>query len=105
MDEIIFSVGMQVAFDDYKDEINRKKHKFSLNCAQDIVDSIILFGKDHYIMSDGYIENEEQRYMMLTEYRDDIVLIAFTWRNGTMRAISFRKANPKEVGIFNDHVG
>ena len=106
MDEIIFSVGMQVEFDDEKNEINYDKHGFSLKCAQDIVESITLFGKDHYIMSDGYIDNGEQRYMMLAEYSGVIVLIAFTWRNGTMRVISFRKAKKgKEVSIFYDHVG
>lgn len=100
MDDVIFRVGMEIIIDEEKDAINYEKHNYSLGCAKDIVNSITLFGSEMMIVSDGYTENGETRYMMIAQYSGDIVFVAFTWRDDTMRVISLRSASKKEREIF-----
>lgn len=99
----IFKIGMEVIYDDDKNETNYQKHNYELACAQDIVDSITLFGKENVVFSDPYEEGEEARFMIIAEYNGDIVLLAYTWRGDALRAISLRTANDKERRIFHEH--
>jgi uncharacterized DUF497 family protein len=105
MDDIMFTVGMVVEFDNDKAEINLEKHRYSLECAQDVINSITLFGNERFIVSDPFYENNEVRYMLLAEYNGDIIHIAFTWRDKTMRVISLRTASKKERKTFEDELG
>ena len=100
MSNHIFKVGMEIEYDDVKNDINYKKHKYELACAQDIINSITLFGSERVIFSDDYDEDGEPRSMIIAEYNGDIVLLAYTWRGDVLRAISLRTANSKEREIF-----
>lgn len=96
----IFKFGMEVVYDDEKNETNYRKHNYELACAQDIINSITLLGKEKVIFSDPYEEGGEARFMMVAEYNGDIVLLAYTWRGDALRAISLRTANEKERRLF-----
>ncbi len=45
MSDLIFKFGMQIEFDKNKDEINIDKHGYSLECAVDILYSLLLLQK------------------------------------------------------------
>ena len=74
MSNHILKVGMEIEYDEVKNDINYKKHKYELACAQDIINSITLFGSERAIFSDDYDEDGEPRSMIIAEYNGDIVL-------------------------------
>lgn len=92
----IFKFGMKIVYDEDKNESNYRKHNYELACAQDVIDSLMLFGGEKIIFSDGYEEGGEARYMIIAEYNSDVVLLAYTWRDDDLRAISLRSASDKE---------
>mgnify|MGYP001313368051 CR=1 FL=1 len=86
----------RVEFDSTKDEVNRRKHKYSLSCAVDIFESALLL-QYPFVTSDTFIEQGELRHMHLAEYQGRIVLIVTTMRNEeTVRVISMRDASDEE---------
>lgn len=97
---MIFKVGMQIEFDENKNEKNIKKHGYSLCCAVDILYSL-LFLQDHkVIFSDEYECNGEIRCKAMAEFEEKIVFFVFTMRGDNMRLISFRDASDKETQEF-----
>jgi uncharacterized DUF497 family protein len=92
--------GIQIVFDPDKDEINLKKHRYSLACAGDIISSLLFLQNPKIIFSDGYIEKGEVRCMAMALYQDRVVLFVFTMEDDDMRLISFRDASDKEEAHF-----
>lgn len=82
---------MEIAFDPTKDAINIKVRQISLADARRFdwdslryeVDSRRDYGEERY-RGFGYIDER-------------LHMVAFTFRDGTMRIISLRKANPRKV--------
>ena len=70
MSNHLFKVGMEIEYDDVKNDINYKKHKYELACAQDIINSITLFGSERAIFSDDY--DEEELRLMRIKFISDV---------------------------------
>jgi uncharacterized DUF497 family protein len=98
--EICFILGRtKVDFDPNKDDINRKKHKYSLDCAVDVITNILTFHKGALYRE--YEKNNERRFDMLAEYEGNIVHVTATMRKRhVVRAISMRLASHEERDFF-----
>ena len=55
MCDLFFKHEMEIEFDKNKDDINIRKHHYSLECAVDIMSSLLLLQGSKIIFSDGYI--------------------------------------------------
>lgn len=100
---VIFG-GTTVDYDPEKEDINRKKHGYSLESAVHLLDRIVLPvepDKPHAV-SDAFEENGEIRHMhMSVDDSGKVVLMVTTMRpNETVRVISFRRANDEERDKF-----
>jgi len=101
MADYMFVLGTtEIEFDPDKDELNRTKHKYSLSCAADIIESYMI-GRIACIFSDEYADegvHDEPRFQILAEYEGKVVQVVCTWRNEgkTVRIISMHRANDKE---------
>ena len=82
---------MAIEFDAGKDEANISKHGVSLAMAADL--EILA-----YVEDDRF---EERRFRAYGLIGDERYCLAFTLRNGRVRAISLRRAHGKE---FTRHV-
>lgn len=94
----------EIDYDDIKDVINIEEHGYSLECAIDVLNEIMLF-QGNYIISDEYFENGEDRFMILGDYNGETVLIACTMRNNgkQVRPFSMRTASKKERSILENN--
>jgi uncharacterized DUF497 family protein len=96
--------GTTIDYDLNKEEINRKKHGYSLESAVHMLERLLLPNskpRPHFV-SDAFEEKGEVRHMHLTmDDSDNVVLMVTTMRpNETVRVISFRRANDKEIKEF-----
>jgi hypothetical protein len=80
-----------IEFDAGKDAVNRDKHGISLARAADFEFETANISLD---IRRAYAE---ERYQALGYIRDRLHVLVFTLRNDRVRAISLRKANPREV--------
>ena len=90
---------MAFEFDPDKDMINRRKHGFTLIAAQ-------------ALFKGPFIEEEDTRYSYgetrfvalgpIAALDNRLFVAVYTWREGTRRVISFRKANEKEIRKYRD---
>ena len=83
---------MQIEFDPAKDEINIKKHGLSLTRAVDL--EILAF------IEDDRNDYSETRYRARGLIDGKAHCLAFTDRNGILRAISLRRAHKKEMDRY-----
>ena len=83
---------MQIEFDPAKDEINIKKHGLSLTRAVDL--EILAF------IEDDRNDYSETRYRAWGLIDGKAHCLAFTDRNGILRAISLRRAHKKEMDRY-----
>ena len=81
---------MRIDFDPAKDAANIAKHGLSLVMAVEIDFTTVV------IRSDDRHDYGESRWRAYGMIGDRMHMLAFTVRDGTMRAISLRKANAKE---------
>ena len=81
---------MRVAFDPGKDTSNREKHGLSLERASEID------LRAAHILADDRQDYGEQRWRAYGMLDGRLHMLAFTFRDGTLRAISLRRANAKE---------
>jgi len=92
-----------------KEASNRKKHKYSLQSAVYILESIIFpFGCSRpYAVSNPYSKNGETRHMhMSVDDVGSVVLMVTTMRNNeTIRVISYRPASEVEKLQFKELTG
>ena len=91
----------EVEFDPVKDAENQQKHGLPLNFAP-------------LVFEGPFIEEEDRRYDYgetrivatgpIELFDGRICVVVYTWRDGMRRIISFRKANDKEVGKYQESV-
>lgn len=98
----------RVDYDIDKEYVNREKHRYSLESAVSLMESIILpMGGPPRITSDGFLEAGEVRHMHMTV--DDcgkVVLMVTTMRpEETIRVISYRRASEEEREQFFSSTG
>jgi uncharacterized DUF497 family protein len=91
----MYNKSQGIEFDPAKDQINRSKHGVSLALAGSFEwDSAIDALDDRYAYG-------EQRFIAYGLIGDRLYCLVYTVRGETLRAISLRKANKREV---NDYV-
>ena len=83
---------MQIEFDPAKDEINIAKHGVSLVRAADL--EILAF------IEDDRTDYGEVRYRAWGLINSKAHCLVFTDRNGTLRAISLRRAHKQEMDRY-----
>lgn len=81
---------MDIEFDPDKNLGNYKKHGFYLSDAGEFEFETAL------IKEDGREDYGERRYQALGLLEDKVVMLVFTRRKKTLRAISLRPANARE---------
>ncbi|WP_428153963.1 BrnT family toxin [Brevundimonas sp.] len=81
---------MRIAFDPGKDASNQEKHGLSLARAGEID------LRAAYILADNRQDYGEPRWRAYGMMDGRLHMLAFTFRDGTVRAISLRRANAKE---------
>ncbi len=87
---------MEIEFDPAKDAINRQKHGRSLADAERMdFDTAIYAPDDRY----NYGEDRTQALGLIG---GRLNMLVFTMRGDVLRAISLRKANPKEVKRYDE---
>jgi uncharacterized DUF497 family protein len=98
----------KIDYDISKEELNRKKHGYSLESAVHLLRRIILplGGEPPHIVSDAFIENGEVRHNHLTlDDSGEVVLMVTTMRpDETVRIISFRRANKNEIKTYQENL-
>jgi hypothetical protein len=82
---------VKIEFDAEKDALNRHKHGVSLAQAVQIDWPKVMAAPDNR-RSYG-----EERYIAATPIGDRLHVVVFTIRYGTLRIISLRKANRREI--------
>jgi uncharacterized DUF497 family protein len=101
--------GTTVDYDPEKENVNRKKHGYSLQSAVHLFERYILpiGGAPPHVVSDAFMENDEMRQMhMSVDDSGKVVLIVTTMRPAeTVRVISFRRASEDERKKFWDLTG
>jgi len=86
---------VKIAFDPDKDVINRQKHGLSLADAERMdFDTAIYAPDDRY-------DYGEDRTQALGLIDGRLHMLVFTMRGEALRAISLRKANPREVKRYD----
>ncbi|NPT62535.1 BrnT family toxin [Paraburkholderia elongata] len=87
---------MQIEFDPVKDQINQGKHGVSLAMAEAFEMDVAL------VWRDNRFDYSEERFTAFGPIGDRIYSLSFTMRGETLRAISLRKANRREVLKYVD---
>ncbi len=82
---------MKIEFDPDKDAINRQKHGLSLADAERMDFDTAIYRPD------GRYDYGEDRIRSLGPIDGRLHMLVFTMRGDVLRAISLRKANPREV--------
>lgn len=101
--------GTTLDYDLDKEDINRKKHGYSLLSGVHLLERYVLPLGDSppHAVSDPFIENGETRHMHLTvDDAGKVVLMVTTMRpNETVWVISFRRASAEERQKFRELTG
>ena len=87
---------MKIEFDPDKNAANRRKHGLSLAHAKDMD-----FDTAIYALDDRY-DYGEARTQTLGLIGNRLHMLVFTMRGDVLRAISLRKANPREVKRYGE---
>jgi len=98
----------KIDFDPDKEEINRKKHQYSLLSAVDLLERWILpIASTPFITSDPIEINNEIRHQHIgVDDSGNVVFIVTTMREDeTVRVISFRRAHEDERELFKSLTG
>lgn len=97
---VIGSTG--IAYDPNKDEINRKKHGYSLESAVHLLKRLVLPGHGQlFITSDPFVENGEVRHNHMTLDDGHLLFFVTTMRPAELvRVISLRRASDPEKEIY-----
>lgn len=87
---------MRITFDQAKDATNLKKHGVSLALADQ------LDWKAAVVWEDRRRDNGETRFVALAPHARRLYRVAFTQRAGMRRIISLRKANRREIELYEN---
>ena len=87
---------MQIEFDPATDEANREKHGLSLALAElfDLEAALLAIDERH--------DYDEERFVALGPLGDRLHVMVFTVRDESIRVISLRKANRREVKKYDE---
>ncbi len=98
--------GTTVDYDLNKEDINRKKHGYSLQSAVHLLERYVLplGGEPPHMVSDAFKEHGEVRHMhMSVDDSGKVVHMVTTMRpDETVRVISFRRASEEERKLFRE---
>ena len=83
--------------DPLKDEGNKRKHGLPLDLGAQLFDREFIEEQDE---RQNYGEARFVATGPIAALADRICVVAYTWRNGTRRLISFRKANDEEIARY-----
>jgi uncharacterized DUF497 family protein len=100
--------GTKIDYDPEKEDINRKKHGYSLLSAVDLLERWILpIPSTPFITSDPIEINNEIRHQHIgVDDSGNVVFIVTTMRKDeTVRVISFRRAHENERALFKSLTG
>lgn len=86
---------MEITFDPAKDELTKERRDISLADANRFDWTTFRYEQDTRRDYRG-----EERYRGFGYIGERLYMCAFTFREGTMRVISLRKANPREVNDY-----
>lgn len=89
---------MHVEFDANKDAINHEKHGVSLSLAEQIDWSEVMCAVDD---RRDYGEVREIGFAVIGQR---LYVVVFSQRGSTMRVISLRKANRREVAVYEQAI-
>ncbi|UVA81177.1 BrnT family toxin [Pandoraea commovens] len=87
---------MQIEFDPVKDEANRRKHGLSLAFAEWFDFECAM------LQADIRHEYNDKRFVATGPIDERIHVMVFTVRSGVIRVISLRKANRREVRVYDE---
>lgn len=90
---------MDIEFDPDKDLANRRKHGVSLSAAAELDFDAVL------VIADQRRDYGEDRFQAIGPLQGRLHVLAFTMRGDTLRAISLRKANTREVRRYGERQG
>jgi uncharacterized DUF497 family protein len=98
----------KIDYDSNKEEVNRRKHGYSLESAVHLLERVLLpVVNAPYAVSDAFMENDEVRHMhMSVDDGGHVVHMVTTMRSDeTVRIISFRRAHEDERVEFESLTG
>jgi uncharacterized protein len=87
---------MRTEFDPTKDATNKEKHGVSLSLVESFEMDVA------QVSVDDRFDYKETRLVAIGPIGDDIYVLVYTMRGDTLRAISLRKANRREVLKYVD---
>jgi uncharacterized DUF497 family protein len=82
--------GPRVSFDTAKDAANREKHGLSLSIVRAVINSATA------TFIDDRFDYGEERFVTFGYVEGRLCVAVWTERDGRVRAISVRRANPRE---------
>lgn len=81
-------------WDDEKNEANRQKHGISF---EDILPIFEHSEAEGLMLEDKRQDYGEARFILLCPFKGKLIHVTFTWRGDTIRLISARRANRREI--------
>ena len=90
-----------IDYDPMKDDENQRRRVLPLALAE------LLFDGPFIEEEDRRRDYDETRFIAsgpITTFGRRLFVVVYTWRDGMRRIISFRKANDKEVGKYQESV-
>jgi uncharacterized DUF497 family protein len=93
----------KIDYDPDKEEVNRRKHKYSLESAVYLLQKWLLpVCSTPFFTSDPFYKNDETRHQhMGVDDEGNVVFMVTTMRpDETVRIISFRRASEEEKEVF-----
>ncbi len=87
---------MDIEYDPQKNEQNIALRGLSFDLVQEFDFSTAL------VVEDRRKDYKEKRYQAIGFIRTRLFVVVFTYRNSTLRVISLRKANKREVRLYEE---
>jgi uncharacterized protein len=84
---------MKIEYDQAKNQANIKERNLSF-------DNVALLDWDTALIAQDVRGHNEQRFIALAMLDGRLHVVCYTWRGEVRRIISFRKANKREVAIY-----
>lgn len=89
---------MKMTFDPAKDKLNKEQHGVSLATASELDWDMMLQSEDRRF------NYGEQRFIGFAPFANRVYCVVFTERNDSIRVISLRKANRREVLYYASQI-
>ncbi|EGG93057.1 hypothetical protein IMCC1989_1782 [gamma proteobacterium IMCC1989] len=83
-----------------KIEYNQAKNQANIEERGLSFDDVVLLDWDTALIAQDMRSHDEQRFIALASLGGRLHVACYTWRGEVRRVISFRKANKREVAIY-----